>query len=61
MDKYTSTEIAYKNGYNQAIEDFKIKLKARNKLYCTNSEDLREMNFVIDNIIRELREAHYVI
>jgi hypothetical protein len=29
MDDYTATEIAYKNGYNQALKDFTEKVKTK--------------------------------
>ena len=31
MDKYTACELAYKNGYNDALEEFTEKLKSISK------------------------------
>ena len=31
MDKYTACELAYKNGYNNALEEFAEKLKSISK------------------------------
>ena len=55
MDKYTACELAYKNGYNDALEEFAEKLKSISKFlplavlpesYVTVSD--------IDNISKEM-------
>ena len=55
MDKYTACELAYKNGYNDALEEFTEKLKSISKFlplsvlpesYVTVSD--------IDNISKEM-------
>ena len=55
MDKYTACELAYKNGYNNALEEFVEKLKSISKFlplatlpesYVTVSD--------IDNISKEM-------
>ena len=37
-------------------KEFAEILKERNKVYCTNSELLKEMNFVIDNLVKEMEK-----
>ena len=55
MDKYTACELAYKNGYNNALEEFAEKLKSISKFlplavlpesYVTVSD--------IDNVSKEM-------
>ena len=55
MDKYTACELAYKNGYNDALEEFAEKLKSISKFlplavlpesYITVSD--------IDNVSKEM-------
>ena len=55
MDKYTACELAYKNGYNNALEEFAQKLKLISKFlplavlpesYVTVSD--------IDNVSKEM-------
>ena len=55
MDKYTACELAYKNGYNDALEEFSEKLKSISKFlplavlpesYVTVSD--------IDNVSKEM-------
>ena len=55
MDKYTACELAYKNGYNDALEEFAEKLKSISKFlplavlpesYVTISD--------IDNVSKEM-------
>ena len=55
MDKYTACELAYKNGYNDALEEFAQKLKLISKFlplavlpesYVTVSD--------IDNVSKEM-------
>ena len=55
MDKYTACELAYKNGYNNALEEFVEKLKSISKFlplavlpesYVTLSD--------IDNVSKEM-------
>ena len=55
MDKYTACELAYKNGYNDALEEFTEKLKLISKFlplavlpesYVTVSD--------IDNVSKEM-------
>ena len=55
MDKYTACELAYKNGYNDALEEFAEKLKSISKFlplavlpesYVTVSD--------IDNVSKEM-------
>lgn len=55
MDKYTACELAYKNGYNDALEEFTEKLKSISKFlplavlpesYVTVSD--------IDNVSKEM-------
>ena len=55
MDKYTACELAYKNGYNDALEEFTEKLKSISKFlplavlpesYITVSD--------IDNVSKEM-------
>ena len=55
MDKHTACELAYKNGYNKALEEFAEKLKSISKFlplavlpesYVTVSD--------IDNVLKEM-------
>ena len=57
MDKYTACELAYKNGYNDALEEFTEKLKSISKFlplavlpesYVTVSD--------IDNVSKEMKK-----
>ena len=57
MDKYTACELAYKNGYNDALEEFTEKLKSISKFlplavlpesYVTVSD--------IDNTSKEMKK-----
>ena len=55
MDKYTACELAYKNGYNNALKEFTEKLKSISKfLPLAALPD----NFVvisdIDNVLKEM-------
>ena len=48
----------YEAGYRKQsdiIDEFLKRLKERNKIYCVNETDLKEMNFVIDQIAREMK------
>lgn len=55
MDEHEMIEaIAYHNGYKRGVEEFAERLKERNKLYCTGDEDVKEMNFVVDQIAKEM-------
>lgn len=40
----------------EAIKEFAERLKKRNRLYCTKVEDAKEMDFVIDTLVKELTE-----
>ena len=39
------------------VRKMQERLKARNKVYCTNESDLKEMNFVVDQIAKEMLEG----
>lgn len=47
-----------KNQRSEARKEFVEKLKERNKVYCTNSELLKEMNFVADNLLEEMEKEN---
>ena len=51
MDKYTATEISYKNGYNQALKEFAERVK-QNALIDNGYEVLQQGT--IDQIAKEL-------
>jgi len=40
---------------SELIDEFAKRLKGRNKVYCVNEKDLKEMNFVVDQIANEMK------
>lgn len=52
LQKY-NTDMAFKH-YNDGMKEFAERLKERNKIYCINAEDAKEMDFVIDNLVKEM-------
>lgn len=50
MDDFTATEIAYKNGYNQALKDFTERVKEEIGFNCT----LVDVYETIDQIAKEM-------
>ena len=55
MDKYTACELAYKNGYNDALEEFTEKLKSISKfLHLSVLHESYVTVSDIDNISKEM-------
>lgn len=56
MDKYTACELAYKNGYNKALEEFSNIIKDESRsifrpLY--NHDTIAEFVILIDKLVKE--------
>lgn len=54
----TRDKCDYVNDRNDIIDDFAERLKRRNRLYCTNVEDANEMDFVIDDLAKKMKEEY---
>lgn len=54
MDKYTACELAYKNGYNDALEKFaeRLKEKAMQKFDWNEYVEVED----IDNLVTKMRK-----
>ena len=57
MDKYTACELAYKNGYNDALEEFAEKLKLISRFLPLDEPPERYVTVSdIDNTSKEMKK-----
>lgn len=54
IEQMQNVELDIKAIQTEARKEFAERLKERNRIYCINAEDAKEMDFVIDNLVKEM-------